>query len=251
LRVAGIDIGSRYIKFVAIEDGRIVTSERGETGHNPLLLCRDMITKAEPERVVATGYGRYLMEVHGDIPAITEIKAVAFGAKSVFSSCRTIVDIGGQDTKVIALDDQGMVTAFEMNDRCAAGTGRFIEIMSRTLGYNIEDFGSLCGDQQSEIKINSMCTVFAESEVVGLIAKGIPRSTIAAAIHDSITGRVMSLIRRVGANEDVVFAGGCAKNQCLVELLAERLQKPILIATLPDMLAALGAALYAESLITV
>jgi len=249
LRVAGIDIGSRYIKFIVIEDGRIVASEKGETGHDPLHLCRDLIAKTGPKRLVATGYGRYLMEVHGDIPTITEIKAVACGAKSVFSSCRTVVDIGGQDTKVIALDERGVVTGFEMNDRCAAGTGRFIEIMSRTLGYEIEEFGASCGDRHGEIKINSMCTVFAESEVVSLIAKGIPRSEIAAAIHDSIAGRVMSLIRRVGANDDVVFAGGCAKNPCLAALLAERLQRPVLIGETPDMLAALGAALYAESLI--
>jgi predicted CoA-substrate-specific enzyme activase len=207
LRVAGVDIGSRCIKFIVIEDGRIVASENSETGHDPLHMCRIVIAKTGPERVVGTGYGGYLMEVHGDIPTITEIKAVAGGAKSVFSLCRTVVDIGGQDTKVIALDDGGIVTGFEMNDRCAAGIARFIEIMSRTLGYEIEEFGNSCEQRQGEIKINSMCTVFAESEVVSLIAKGIPRSEIAAAIHDSIAGRVMSLIRRVGASHDVSSRG--------------------------------------------
>ena len=191
------------------------------------------------------------MEVHGDIPTITEIKAVARGAKAVFSSCRTVVDIGGQDTKVISLDEKGMVTGFEMNDRCAAGTGRFIEIMARTLGYSIEGFGASCkswADKMANvIKINSMCTVFAESEVVGLIAKGVPRDEIATAIHDSITGRVMSLIRRVGSDDDIIFAGGCARNACLAAMLSERLQKPIHISETPEMLAALGAALYATA----
>ncbi|MGO9378937.1 MAG: acyl-CoA dehydratase activase [Dissulfurispiraceae bacterium] len=254
MRVAGIDIGSRYIKFVLAEDGRIIAAEKRETGHDPLNTCRDLIDRtahAVPERIIATGYGRYLMEVHGNIPTITEIKAVARGAKAVFPSCRTVVDIGGQDTKVIALDSNGLVTEFEMNDRCAAGTGRFIEIMARTLGYSIEEFGASCesrGDEMiNAIKINSMCTVFAESEVVGLIAKGISRSEIAAAIHDSITGRVMSLIRRVGAADDIVFAGGCAKNACLAASLAKRLKKSVHISEMPEMLAALGAALYATT----
>ena len=252
--VAGIDIGSRYIKYVLAEEGRIIATEKRETGHDPLTTCRDLIDQsapAHPERIVATGYGRYLMEVHGDIPTITEIKAVARGAKAVFSSCRTVVDIGGQDTKVISLDEKGMVTGFEMNDRCAAGTGRFIEIMARTLGYSIEGFGASCkswADKMANvIKINSMCTVFAESEVVGLIAKGVPRDEIATAIHDSITGRVMSLIRRVGSDDDIIFAGGCARNACLAAMLSERLQKPIHISETPEMLAALGAALYATA----
>jgi predicted CoA-substrate-specific enzyme activase len=254
LIVAGIDIGSRYIKFVLTEEGSLISAEKRETGHDPLNTCRDLIagkTSIKPERIVATGYGRYLLEVHGNIPTITEIKAVARGAKAVFSSCRTIVDIGGQDTKVIALDDCGMVTGFEMNDRCAAGTGKFLEIMARTLGYSIEEFGNVCYCRPpglgSTIKINSMCTVFAESEVVGLIAKGIPRDEIAAAIHDSIAGRVMSLIRRVGTDDDVIFAGGCARNACLALSLSEKLNKKIHIGETPEMLAALGAALYAAS----
>jgi predicted CoA-substrate-specific enzyme activase len=252
LRVAGIDIGSRYIKFVLAEDGCIIATEKRETGHDPFNTCRDLIDRtapASPERIVATGYGRYLMEVHRDIPTITEIKAVARGAKAVFASCRTVVDIGGQDTKVISLDDKGMVTGFEMNDRCAAGTGKFLEIMARTLGYSIDEFGTSCKSRinkmSNAIKINSMCTVFAESEVVGLIAKGIARNEIATAIHDSITGRVMSLIRRIGADDDIIFAGGCARNVCLAAMLSDRLQRPVHISETPEMLAAYGAALYA------
>ncbi len=248
MRVAGIDIGSRYIKFAVIENESVISFEKRETGHDPLSICRNLIERAAggpPARIVATGYGRYLMEVHGDIPAITEIKAVARGAKSAFPSCRTIVDIGGQDTKVIALNCEGRVTGFEMNDRCAAGTGKFLEIMARTLGYAIEDFGKTCEPVSAAIKINSMCTVFAESEVVSLIAKGVPRQEIVAAIHESIAGRVMSLIRRVGTDDDIVFTGGCARNRCLVSLLENRIQKRVHISEKPEMLAALGAALYA------
>ena len=123
--------------------------------------------------------------------------------------------------------------------------------MARTLGYSIEEFGASCESREDKmmnaIKINSMCTVFAESEVIGLIAKGIPRDEVAAAIHDSIVGRVMSLIRRVGADDDIIFAGGCARNACLASLLSERLQKTVHISETPEMLAALGAALYAAS----
>ena len=248
MRVAGIDIGSRFIKFAVIEDGSVISFEKSETGHDPLNICRAMIERAangRPVPVVATGYGRFLMEVHGNIPAITEIKAVARGAKTVFPSCRTIIDIGGQDTKVISLDENGLVSGFEMNDRCAAGTGKFLEIMARTLGYAMADFGKNCEAVSTDIKINSMCTVFAESEVVGLIAKGVPRDEIVAAIHDSITGRVMSLIKRVGMDNDIVFAGGCARNRCLAGLIERRMQRPVLVCDTPDMLAALGAALYA------
>ncbi|HMK59816.1 MAG TPA: acyl-CoA dehydratase activase [Dissulfurispiraceae bacterium] len=250
---AGIDIGSRYIKYVLAEDGNIIATEKKETGHDPLGTCHSIIAhsaRKRPERIVATGYGRYLLEVHGDIHTITEIKAVAKGAREVFSSCRTIIDIGGQDTKVIALDGKGIVSGFEMNDRCAAGTGRFLEIMARTLGFSIDEFGRSCSvhkDVTKAIKINSMCTVFAESEVVGLIAKGVPRDEIAAAIHESIASRVISLVKRIRINGGVVFAGGCAMNHCLAKCLSERLQKPLQISDRPDMLAALGAAIYAAS----
>ncbi len=228
-----------------LENGLVSAFEKRETGHDPLKECRELIAAFTPERLVATGYGRYLLEVHSEIPTITEIKAVACGARKVFPSCRTVIDIGGQDTKVVSLDESGIVTGFEMNDRCAAGTGTFLEIMARTLGYFVSDFGGCCTESSGEVKINSMCTVFAESEVVGLIAKGMPRSGIASAIHDSIAGRVMSLVRRVGAEDDIVFAGGCARNQCLSQLLSTRLMKPVKVSDNPDMLAALGAAIYA------
>jgi predicted CoA-substrate-specific enzyme activase len=246
LKIGGIDIGSRYIKYVVLEDRKPVFFDKEETGHDPLRVCRQLIETNKPDILAATGYGRHLLEIHGSVNTITEIKAVARGAKEVFPSCRTIVDVGGQDTKVIAIDGDGTVREFEMNDRCAAGTGKFIEIMATALGFDVESFGYQCRAGGDDIKINSMCTVFAESEVVGLIAKGIERKHIAAAIHNSIANRVISLVKRIDVKDDIVFTGGCARNTYLRTAIEERLQKRIYVYENPDMLTALGVALNAE-----
>lgn len=246
MKTGGIDIGSRYIKYVLMEDSRLIEFHRRETGHKPLAVCREMVARNKPQRLVATGYGRHLLEVHGDVKTITEIKAVARGAREVFPGCRTIIDIGGQDTKAISLTRDGAVANFEMNDRCAAGTGRFLEIMAKTLGYDPESFGDSCSDDPGTVKINSLCTVFAESEVVGLIAKGEKREVIVRALHESVVSKVVALVKRIGVKDDVVFTGGCAKNSSLKRMLEERLQKEIRVHDNPHMLAALGAALYAD-----
>jgi predicted CoA-substrate-specific enzyme activase len=246
LKIGGIDIGSRYIKYVILEDNKPMVFYKKDTGHDPFKVCRKLIEMNGPDKLIATGYGRHLLEIHGSVNTITEIKATAIGSKEVFPSCRTIIDIGGQDTKVIAVNKDGVVTNFEMNDRCAAGTGKFLEIMAKTLGFNIESFGYQCnGNGGDDIKINSMCTVFAESEVIGLIAKGIKRELIATAIHNSIAGRVIALIKRIDLNDDIVFTGGCARNPYLQKLFENRFRTKIHVHENPDMLAALGAALYA------
>ena len=246
MKIGGIDIGSRYIKYAVLEDDKSVVFYKKDTGHNPFEVCRKLIEMNKPDKLIATGYGRHLLEIHGNVNTITEIKAVAIGSKEVLPSCRTIIDIGGQDTKVIAINEDGMVTNFEMNDRCAAGTGKFLEIMAKTLGFNIESFGCQCnGDGSDEIKINSMCTVFAESEIIGLIAKGVKRELIATAIHNSIASRVAALIKRIDLNDDIVFTGGCARNTYLQRLFENRFRTKIHVHENPDILAALGAALYA------
>lgn len=245
MKIGGIDIGSRYIKYVLLEDSRLVDFQRRETGYNPLSVCGELLERSKPEKLVATGYGRSLLEVYKNTKTITEIKAVARGAKAVFPNAKTIIDIGGQDTKVISLNDKGDVIHFEMNDRCAAGTGKFLEIMAKTLGYDLEIFGQHCLDKNAGIKINSLCTVFAESEVISLIAKGGKREEIAHALHDSIVSRVMSLIKRLDIDDDLIFTGGCAKNSCLKKMFEERLQRTIHVHDNPYLQAAHGAALYA------
>jgi activator of 2-hydroxyglutaryl-CoA dehydratase len=274
LKIGGIDIGSRYIKYILLNDNQVCDFQKRETGHDPLSECRELLDHNRPDKLIATGYGRHLLEVYNNIKTITEIKAVARGAREVFPDCRTIIDIGGQDTKVIRLNEDGTVANFEMNDRCAAGTGRFLEIMANALNYNIEDFGNnynnetiispsppfskdgkgaslpsvgqgFSGENRT-VKINSLCTVFAESEVISLITKGEKREVIAYAIHESIVNRVIALIKRIDVKDDIVFAGGCAKNPCLKKMLEGRLKKHIYVHENPYIHAAYGAALFAE-----
>lgn len=244
MKSGGIDIGSRYIKYVVLEDSEPTYFRIEETGYDPLSVCRGLLEKTKPDSLLATGYGRHLLESDINVDTITEIKAVARGAKKIFPSCRTIIDIGGQDTKVVQLDVTGLITSFEMNDRCAAGTGKFLEIMAHALGYTVETFDRHCGGDQS-ITINSLCAVFAESEVIGLITRGVKRKAIATALHYSVINRIIPLIRRIGVKEDVVFAGGCTRNAFLTRALQERLQMQIQVSEYSTMLSAIGAALYA------
>lgn len=248
MRYGGIDIGSRYIKYVVLEDTDLSEVHKLETGYDPLGTCRDLIDKTKPDRLLATGYGRHLLQTHHEVETVTEIRAVARGARAFYPACRTIIDIGGQDTKVVQLDGKGSVAHFEMNDRCAAGTGRFLEVMAKTLGFPLEDFGDHCLENGDKLTISSLCTVFAESEVISLIARGAKREAIATAIHQSIANRVVSLAKRVGVKEEVVFAGGCARNRCLQRIFQEKLQQPIRISDNPDILSAYGAALMAKAL---
>ncbi len=245
MKIAGIDIGSRYIKYVLLQNEQVLEFQRKETGYSPLSVCTDIINYSKPDRLVATGYGRHLLEVHGNVKTVTEIKAAARGTREVFPNCRTIIDIGGQDTKVISLYRDGKVKNFEMNDRCAAGTGRFLEIMANALGYDMESFGDHSIDKPGNVKINSLCTVFAESEVISLITKGEKREVIAHAVHGSIASKVIAMIKRIDIKDDVVFVGGCASNSCLRKMLEDRLQKKLYVNDNPQILAALGAALYA------
>jgi predicted CoA-substrate-specific enzyme activase len=247
LRIGGIDIGSRYIKHVVLDGSQLAEIYKVETGYDPLAQCKVLIDATRPDTLVATGYGRHLIANGEGIPTVTEIKAAARGARALFPTCRTIVDIGGQDTKVIQVNDEGSVTTFEMNDRCAAGTGKFLEMMARALGFEIENFGASCENNGYEnVTINNLCAVFAESEVITLISKGIRREAIVAALHRSIASRVASLAKRVGVRQDVVFTGGCARNPCLKTMLGERLGQGLLVAPNPDILTAWGAALCAE-----
>jgi predicted CoA-substrate-specific enzyme activase len=247
LTIGGIDVGSRYIKYALIEKG-VPRFFREETGHDPLVVCRRLIDGTPPDKLLATGYGRHLLGADRDVGTITEIKAVGRGAREVFPSCRTIIDIGGQDTKVVLLKASGSVENFEMNDRCAAGTGRFLEIMAHALGYSVTDFGRLCETHQ-QVSVSSLCAVFAESEVVTLIGKGIRREVIAFALHNSIVTRILPLVKRVGLVDDVVFAGGCARDACLQKMLAERLGRSVLVHDNPDVLSAYGAALCAREML--
>lgn len=249
MRFAGIDIGSRTIELVVVDGaGNQVTSLQADTGFDPISEARKMLEQVEYDQILATGYGRNLFELSFDAPTVTEIKAHATGAARLFPDARAILDIGGQDSKAIVLFDNGKVKKFEMNDRCAAGTGKFLEIMARSLGFEIDDFGPEALLAEKEINISSMCTVFAESEVTSLIAKGENRREIARGLHDSVVRRAVGMIRRVSfdGDGDLVFTGGVAKNDCVVSLLSEKLGRKVLIPEDPQAIGAYGAALIAR-----
>lgn len=239
---AGIDIGSRTIKLVILEDSHVLTYRITDTGVDPIANSKRILDEHKFDKIIATGYGRYLAQKQFGFPVVTEIKAYAQGAHFLFPNCRTVIDIGGQDSKIIRVN-QGKVEDFEMNDRCAAGTGRFLEVMATTLGFTIDQFGEQACEAENPAVINSMCTVFAESEVVSLIAHGENVHNIALGLHQSIINRILGMIGRTGYENEIVFAGGVAKNQCMRKLLEKRLGRKLLISDEPQIVGAIGAAL--------
>jgi len=246
MRSVGLDIGSRTIGLVELADGQVVDSQVLLTGVNPLERCRELLAGREDLSLVATGYGRHLVAEHLGAEVVSEVQAQAQGAHFLYPDARTVIDVGGQDSKAIALTPEGRVHKFEMNDRCAAGTGRFLETMAQALGLTVGEFGDFALEADGPpIKISSMCTVFAESEVVALLARNQDGRRIALGLHEAITERVSHLARRVGCRERVVFSGGVALNRGVVQLLASRLGLALTVPPQPQIVGALGAALFA------
>lgn len=245
MRALGADIGSRTIKLVAVENEEIVDFRIAEATYDPIAKCKRLMDGLQYDSLMATGYGRHLFEGYFKGPTITEITAYAIGAKAVYPECRTILDIGGQDTKAIALNKNGKVAKFEMNDRCAAGTGRFLEVMASALGYSIEEFGKNALEAEKQISISSMCTVFSESEVISLLAKGVAREDIALGLHSAIARRCAAMLKRVYKTAPIMFAGGVAYNPCMRVLLEEEFKQQIFVPHNPQIVGAYGAALLA------
>jgi predicted CoA-substrate-specific enzyme activase len=245
----GIDIGSRTIKTAALIDGKLQDYQVSESGFDLHRQSLDMISKYKPQRIVATGYGRHLAQKHFAEDVITEIKAHALGARYFFPGCMTVLDVGGQDSKVISLDESGKVVLFQMNDKCAAGTGRFLEIMAASLGIPLSEFGDEALKGTSDIKVNSMCTVFAESEVISLRNHGASPRDIARAVHLSVVERLIAMLSRIGHGSSIVFSGGVAKNNCIVQMIQEKLEIKVQVPSPPDIVGAVGAALFATETI--
>ena len=254
---AGIDIGSISTEMVVIDkQKRIAASSILPTGsdakkviNNSLseILSKANIKKEDIKYTVATGYGRLVVDFADR--EITEITCHAVGAHSLFPKTRTVIDIGGQDTKVISLDNNGKVIDFIMNDKCAAGTGRFLEVMARALECRIEDFGRMSLKSKIQLRISSMCTVFTESEVVSKIAEGCTREDIAAAIHRAIVDRIITMAQKVGVNEEVTLTGGVAKNIGVISAIKSKLSKEVNVPEDPQIIGALGAAILAQKYI--
>ena len=246
----GLDIGAATTKAVILDDDRIVSYSVLPTGQSVSLATDKALEEATRKvglgmadfsRVVATGYGRHAVPFADR--AVSEIICHAKGANFLLPSARTVIDIGGQDSKVIALDGSGDVSNFVMNDKCAAGTGRFIEVMANVLEVPLEDMGALSLRSGKSCMISSTCTVFAESEVVSLRAKGESRENLIAGIHKGVASRTITMGRSVGFHEDVVFTGGVAKNVGVKHHLETAIGSQLLVPEEPQIIGALGAAL--------
>lgn len=245
----GVDLGSRAIKVAAWQEGKLIDSKVMESGFEPHLQVQEMIQEYHPCTVTATGYGRHLVKEYFAYEVITEIKAHGLGIHSLLPEATTVVDIGGQDSKVISLNARGQVVNFQMNDKCAAGTGRFLEIMAASLAYPLGEFGPAALESNQEVQINSMCTVFAESEVISMKNRGVPRQHIARAVHASVADRILSMLNRVGYGDTIAFSGGVANNPCIVEMVRRRLDKvQVIVPENPSIIGALGASIQAAAL---
>jgi predicted CoA-substrate-specific enzyme activase len=255
LNTLGIDIGSISTKAAIMADGQLLHTKVAMTGYNAEMAARKIYDEVLAEaaidpsavaRVVATGYGRKSCPMADK--TYTEIMCHAAGARYLNQDVKGIIDIGGQDSKVILLDAEGRVANFVMNDKCAAGTGRFLEVMARALDVDLDAFGALSLRAQNPSKISSLCTVFAESEVISLIAKGEKRENIIAGIHESISSRVLAMAKRVGLSGLIMMTGGVAKNIGVVRAFETALGQPVAVSEYAQVNGAIGAACLARNL---
>lgn len=250
---AGVDVGSTQTKAVIIdEERRIVGRALTDTGANVMLAAEGSFQEAlkdsdlreeEVEYIVGTGYGRY--KVTFGNTQVTEISCHGRGAVHMFPDTRTVVDMGGQDTKAISVAPTGEIVDFCMNDKCAAGTGRFLGAASSALDIPLERLGPTALEGERPVKISTTCTVFAESEVLSWLGKGKKIEDILLGVHQSIAARSAGLLRRVGINDQVTFTGGVARNTAMIATLNERLGVEVNVSEESHYMGALGAALFA------
>jgi predicted CoA-substrate-specific enzyme activase len=251
---AGVDIGSRSAKALILEDGCILATHLVDTGAHPmdagrraleLALARCGFQRTDLGAIVATGYGRVSLPEADQV--VTELSCHARGVHFLDSSIAMVIDIGGQDSKAIHLDPTGALLDFVMNDRCAAGTGRFLESAARVLETDIDTLGTLSTKAPRACPINTTCAVFAESEIIGLIAAGEDLAAIGAGLCQAFAGRIGNLARRIGIKPPVALVGGGAKNPGMRQALAAELGLDFTpIALDPQMVGALGAAVIAS-----
>lgn len=250
---AGVDVGSTQTKAVIIsEDREIVSRSLIDTGSNVVLAAENAYHKAlrngdireeEVEYVVGTGYGRY--KVTFGNTQVTEISCHGRGAVHMFPGTRTVVDMGGQDTKAIRVSPSGEIFDFCMNDKCAAGTGRFLGAASAALEIPLDKLGPTALRGERPVKISTTCTVFAESEVLSWLGKGKKIEDILLGVHQSIAARSIGLLRRVGIEEEVTFTGGVARNLAMIEALDKGMGLKVNVSEESHYMGALGAALFA------
>lgn len=251
---AGVDVGSRSTKAVIVNSEKEIMAQAViDTGvdgrkaaQDVLEMCleRGRIDREEIREIVSTGYGKG--RVGTSTFQMTEISCHAKGAYHLFPETRTIIDIGGQDSKAILLDGSGNVADFAMNDRCAAGTGRFLEVMARALEMDLDSMGSIPCDPERTSVISSLCTVFAESEVISLLAEGGEVEDIVRGLHAAVAERTVALLKRIPFLPPITMTGGVANNRGVVHALQERLESSLSLPETPQLVGALGAALMAH-----
>jgi len=252
---AGIDIGSTASKVVILADQKMISQYIGPSTVNPSKMSRLVYQEAlnaagismdMVDYIVGTGYGRGKVDFANE--NVSEISCHAKGAHLLLPTTRTIIDMGGQDTKVISIDKHGLIIEFAMNDKCAAGTGRFLDFMARSMGLEIKDMVRLHFEEGTPSVISNMCSVFAESEVINLINEEVPLPCIVKGLHLSIANKVSTLARRAGLTKDVVITGGVAKNRGVVDSLENILKFKALVFPEeidPQLIGAVGAAALA------
>ena len=249
---AGIDVGAKFVKVLVLKDDEVVARTMEQAGFEPAEAAKRAFSAAisqcglsenDVERVCATGAGRKTAPYAND--SITEVSAAAKGMASLSDSVRTIIDVGGEEGRAVKCDGKGKVVDFAVNEQCAAGAGSFAEAVARALEVPLEEFGRISLESTKAIPMNAQCAVFAESEVVSLVHAKTPKADISRAVHDAIASRIISMIRRVGVNEDVALIGGVAHDPGFVDSLRRGLETDVIIPENPEYVGALGAALAA------
>jgi len=250
---AGVDVGSTQTKAVIVnEEGEIVARALIDTGANVVQAAENAfrqavaaggLTEGDVGDVIGTGYGRYRVTFGSE--QITEISCHGRGAVKMFPATRTVLDMGGQDTKAIRVYSSGDIQDFSMNDKCAAGTGRFLGAASAALDIPLDQLGTVALEYHRPVKISTTCTVFAESEVLSWLGKGKKVEDILWGVHQSIAVRSAALLRRVGIEEEVTFTGGVSRNPAMVQAMEERIRVPLNVSEDSHYMGALGAALFA------
>jgi predicted CoA-substrate-specific enzyme activase len=249
----GIDVGSITTKAAAVEAGRLIADKLISTGYNAKdagkkvfedIIADLGVAESSIKVIISTGYGRNSVEFAHK--AVTEITCHAAGAHYLNPAVRSVIDIGGQDSKAILIGPNGAVKDFAMNDKCAAGTGRFLEVMAGALEVDLDDFGAFSLKADHPSKISSLCTVFAESEVISLISRGEKRANIIAGIHESIAARVAAMANRIGLTAPIMMTGGVAKNVGVRKALEKKIGQAIEVSEKTQVTGAIGAALLAQ-----
>jgi predicted CoA-substrate-specific enzyme activase len=254
---AGIDIGSLTAEAVVIDDGNIVAAEIMSVLPNPVDSAKEVLRRTleksgiKQEQIkytVSTGYGREKIQARGMAQEnISEISCHGLGAYSVNPEVRTIVDIGGQDAKVIKMDGSGKLENFVMNDKCAAGTGHFLEVMSKALGVSLDELGLISLESKKPVQMSNRCTIYIETEVIHFLQRGVSKVDIAAGINKAMAERVLALARRVKPEREVMLTGGVAKNAAVKSELQKMLEMKLVSPKIdPQIMGAYGAAVFAR-----